>query len=73
MPQYQVVLKTYAFVTFDVEADNADEAADLAADLEAPQLCAQCSGWNNWDPSLELSEAWETDMVYKVDEPASSD
>jgi hypothetical protein len=57
MPKYRVSLSTNAWVTVTVEADNA-EAAIEEAYQDAPNLCAQCSGWGR-NFSLELGDEWE--------------
>lgn len=68
MATYQVVLRTMAFCSVEVEAIDEDEANDKAAAMDMPALCAQCAGWGrDWMPSLELSDVWETDGVYVVD------
>lgn len=70
MAKYIVHLKTSAFTSVEVEADSREEAEDKAADATMPSLCAQCAGWNEWDPPLELNEEWTID---DVTEPEAKD
>lgn len=73
MPKYTVYLQTYASTSVDVEAADKSEAAEKAyEELDAPGLCAQCSGWGR-DSYLELGEEWEIgdydmDIVEKKDD-----
>ena len=71
MAEYIVHLKTSAFTNVKVEADTVSEAIDKAVDAEMPTLCAHCSGWNEWDPPLELNEEWEVDIVTAPDGTAT--
>lgn len=56
MPKYRVTMNTQAWAYVTVEAGDEDEAIDLAFN-EPPDICAQCSGWNE-DYTLELGE-WD--------------
>jgi len=59
MPKYRVYLTTTASATVYVEAENPDDAIDLAYEEGPAGICAHCSGWGqNW--SVDLGE-WGTD------------
>lgn len=61
MAKYKVEFRAYVFATDTVDAKDESEAIEAAFANGFPQLCAQCSGWNQrW--SLELADepaAWE--------------
>jgi hypothetical protein len=69
MPLFQVVFKTYAFTSVEVEAEDEADAFDKTEQAEMPTLCAQCSGWGRGNqPAVELSDVWETDNAYRIDD-----
>jgi hypothetical protein len=66
MPKYRVDLVATSSFTIEVEAEDKDEAIDLAIQ-ETPGICAQCSGWGKpW--SLELGDVWDIPEGAKVDD-----
>lgn len=58
--KYAVLFTTVASSVCYVDADDEDEARELADEqFEPPVLCASCSGWRPEDPNLELGGDWE--------------
>lgn len=60
MPKYRVYLQTVASTVIEVEAEDKNEAYELAVDQDMPTICAQCSGWGGRQ-NLELGDVWEGD------------
>ena len=60
MPKYRVYLQTVASTTVEVEAEDKNEAYELAASGPMPTICAQCAGWGG-DQNLDLNDVWEGD------------
>lgn len=60
MPRYRVYLQTVASTVIEVEAEDKNEAYELAVDQRMPTICGQCSGWGN-SQNLELGDVWEGD------------
>jgi hypothetical protein len=60
MTKYRVYLQTVASTVIEVEAEDKNEAYEIAADQDMPRICAQCSGWGS-DQNLELGDVWEGD------------
>ena len=60
MPKYRVYLQTVASTVIEVEAEDKNEAYELAVDQDMPTICGQCSGWGG-DHNLELGDTWEGD------------
>jgi hypothetical protein len=58
MPRYRVYLQTVASATVEVEAEDKNEAYELATCGDLPVICAQCSGWGR-KQSLDLGDVWE--------------
>lgn len=54
MTRYRVNMQATAYYAIEVEAEDEDSAVD-AAYAEAPDICAQCSGWGQ-KYSMELGE-----------------
>lgn len=60
MATYRVAFNTGAWATVTVEAENADDAINLAYDELPSDICAHCSGWGQkW--SRGIGEEWELD------------
>lgn len=60
-------LTSYAGTSQEFETDltDRDEIIDAFYDSnpDFPTICAQCSGWNKWDQSLEIGDEWDvTDL-----------
>lgn len=66
MPRYRILMKTTAFATVDVDADDLESAIEAAIN-EAPAICARCGGWGRDDFSLDLDGEWEIEDEYYVD------
>lgn len=67
MARYRMYISTYAGsdIVFESDLTDRDEIIEAFYDsnFETPTICAQCSGWNPWDLSLEIGDEWEvTDM-----------
>lgn len=60
--KYRVWLETVASTVIEVEAEDEEQAKDLAYEEGMPSLCAQCSGWGQ-DQNLELGDAWDVVVV----------
>ena len=60
MPKYRVYLQTVASTTIEVEAEDKNEAAELAMSGSLPTICAQCAGWGG-QQNLDLNDVWECD------------
>jgi hypothetical protein len=61
MTKYSVQYLTTASTVLTVEADDPEQAREVADEgFEPPFLCAQCSGWGN-DQNLELGEFEQDD------------
>jgi hypothetical protein len=59
METYRVFYEATASTYIDVEAENADDAADKADEIfEGPDVCAQCAGYGQDTPGIELGD-WE--------------
>ena len=61
MAKFKVEFRGYAFATATVEADNEDDAAEIAFADGFPELCAGCSGWGKeWTLTIPDDPAcWE--------------
>lgn len=61
MPKYRVYMETGASTHFEVEAENKDEAVDIALSEHRPYVCAQCGGWGNEDGvgGIEIGDEWD--------------
>lgn len=76
MSKYEVpfVGSAYTVISVEIDSDDPVEIIEAAYDRDFPTLCAQCSGWNKWDPYLELGEEWVPDQfmgkvsIMKVEE-----
>ena len=70
MNKYRVYLQAIANLSVEVEAEDPDEALELAFEQHGQYLCAQCSGWGeNW--SLDIREweaAGERDGAWSIDD-----
>ena len=60
MPKYRVYLQTVASTVIEVEAEDKNEAYELAADQEMPTICGHCSGYGGRQ-TLDLGDVWEGD------------
>ena len=60
MPKYRVYLQTVASTTIEVEAEDENEAYEIAVSGRMPTICAQCAGWGG-DQNLDLGDVWECD------------
>lgn len=58
MPKYRVYLQTVASTTIEVEAEDKNDAYEVATSGRMPTICAQCSGWGK-DQNLDLNDVWE--------------
>jgi hypothetical protein len=58
MPEYTVHLQQNASTAVKVEADDPEDALELAWQDTPGGLCAQCSGWGN-PPGIDLAGEWE--------------
>lgn len=67
MAKYRVYLQTVASTTITVEAEDKDEALDLALSESMPRICAQCSGWGG-KQNLDLADVWDIAEGQSVDE-----
>lgn len=68
MPKFQVGFTGYASYGVTVEADDEIEARDKASEVDAPALCAHCSGfWNagkeNVATDVELGTDWDINSI----------
>ena len=63
MPKYLIPFHTSAYTWVTVEADNLDDAVELAWLEGMPTICAQCAGWGNHaaHSGIELGDDWELD------------
>lgn len=61
MPRYVVYFTATAETSIEVEAEDSDEAIDLAWDqIEFPTLCAHCSGGQKSSLSIGDWESFDT-------------
>lgn len=62
MPKYSVMLLVDASITFKVEAESAEQAAELAmAQAPNPSVCHQCSDEVSVGEIIEVAEVLELD------------
>jgi hypothetical protein len=62
VPVWKVDLQTIATITVEVEAEDAEKAAEIA---QGQDICAQCSGWGR-DWSMEIGEWSVADEGFPV-------
>ena len=68
MPKYAVPLKTGAWTVVYVEAEDAEQAAELVWEQDLPYVCAQCAGWGTrGNTGLEIND-WEIDNYDEITE-----
>lgn len=68
MPKYAVHLKTGAWTTVYVDAEDAEQAAELVWEQDLPWVCAQCSGWGaHGHTGLEIGD-WDLDNDDEITE-----
>lgn len=67
MPKYLVALKTAAFFSKAVEAEDEEQAYEKVYEEAPSEVCAQCSGWAR-GYTLDLDEVWEDDSVEVIDD-----
>lgn len=60
MTKYQVAFQNVAMVYITVEANDPEEAIDLAYEQIPYDVCAQCSGWGQ-DYTLDIGDSWDVD------------
>jgi hypothetical protein len=63
MATYQIYFTQTASTVVNVEADDFEEAIELAYNKLPAGLCAQCSGWGR-GPAIDLSGEWEPDEKF---------
>lgn len=67
MPRYVVYFAATAETSMEVEAEDSDEAIDLAWDqIEFPTLCTHCSGWGQ-KSSLSIGD-WESNDTLRLED-----
>lgn len=67
MPEYIVWFKSPLWSSVEVEADNEEEAVDVAYDtFQFPTICGLCTGWgSSWDVS---QDDWDYDSVEEIED-----
>jgi hypothetical protein len=63
MGRYRVYLPTTASCVVEVDADDEDDAVDLAIDEAPAHLCAQCESSRYGSIGVELSGEWDADKA----------
>jgi hypothetical protein len=64
MAEYNLTFLQTASTYVTVEADDLDEALDLAYEQLPGGVCAQCSGWGQSHSGIDLDGDWEFDESY---------
>ena len=69
MPKFSVSLMTSVEFVTDVEAENEDDAIDMALEIAPVQVCAQCSGVGkpNYQELIINSDFWEPIDAFERD------
>lgn len=67
MARYVVHLTTWANTSIEVEADDPEQAKELAEESgQFPTLCHQCSGYGRGQ-SLDIGDEWDAKEVTLLD------